>query len=150
MLADSDRIGDRRNRSNQRPVFALSREGQGRFDFSVLRKIFGAGQIESRARGVQPKLPLLHSLERPGNAVHVAEIKVGGIDQRAIAFFGADFKSTHGRFGESILHRASLVGVVALSAISLVRSYEQNTRADAFEADDVLLANLTSVQANIV
>ena len=150
VFAHGDGVSHRRNRTHQRPGFTVSDERQSRFNFRVLREIPGAGEIESTARGVQTKLALLHSLQRSGNSMHVAQIEIRGIDQGASALFRRDFKSPHRRFGEGVFHRTSLVSIVAVCAIAFVRRNQQHARPDALESHDMRLAHLSAIQTDIV
>src|SRR5215468_4784796 len=112
------RVG--RHRSHQRSGFALGSKSKSGFDFSIPGKILCISEIESRPRGVETKLTLLTALQRSGHSMDVAQIKVGCVDQRAIAFFGPDFETPQRGFSESILNRAAFVSVFAVCAIALV------------------------------
>src|SRR5215470_13392056 len=55
-------------------------EGQGGFNFSILREVLGVWQIKGTARGIQTIGALLVSLQRTWNLVNVAEKEVGRIN----------------------------------------------------------------------
>src|SRR5712691_9514711 len=82
--------------------------------------------------------------------MNVAQIESSGVNQRAIAFFGGDFKSPQRRFGECVPDGATLVGIIAVRAKRLVRSDQQNLRADALETHDMTLSKLAAVQTKVV
>src|SRR5437867_43247 len=82
--------------------------------------------------------------------MHVTQIEIRGIDQRAVTIFSSDFKSPERRFSKRILDRSPLVTVVAVRAEFLVRRYQQNLRTRALESHDVALSQLPSIQTDIV
>jgi hypothetical protein len=71
---------------------------------------------KSRARSVETKLALLTPLQRTGNAVHVTQIKIRRINQRAIPFLGPTSNPHKRGFGKRILYGATSLGVVAVGA----------------------------------
>src|SRR6266850_454696 len=149
MLAHGDRLGIRRYLPQHWTRF-FAGEGKRRFDFSVLRKVFRVSEIESAASWIQTEDSLLQTLQRVRNLMRVAQVKGGGVDQRPAAFFGRNFKSPQRRFGKSVFDRAAFVGVVAVRTKAVVRCYQQNAGPGAFEAHDVTLAKLASIQTDIV
>src|SRR5437763_9709848 len=150
MFADSNCLRIRRNGSHERPGFAFSRERQSSFNFRVPGKVLRVTEIESAARSVDAELSLLTTLQRAGDSVDIRQIKSRRVYERAIAIFGRDFKSPQRRFGERIFDSASFVGALAGGAIGLIRGNQQNLRPDAFEAHDVVLSELATVQADVV
>ena len=82
--------------------------------------------------------------------MNVTQIKRGRIHQDAIAFFGAHLETPQRRFSECVFHGPPLIGVIAVSAECVVLSDQQNARTRAFEAHDIGLTKLPSIQTNVI
>ena len=80
----------------------------------------------------------------------VAQVERCCIYQRAIAFFGGDFKSPQDGFCERIFYRASFISTFAFGAEAFVRSNQQNAGASTLESHDVMLSELTSIQTEVI
>src|SRR5258706_186998 len=150
MLANGDGLRQRRNLAYQRSWLGFGGECQRGFDFSVPGKVPGVGQVKSTAGWIKTEVSLLGSLQRTGNLMSIAQKERGGVDQRPIAFFGADFKSPQSRFRESVLHRASFVSVVAVRAVTIVRCDQKHARPGPFKTHDIALSQLAAIQTDII
>src|SRR5882672_11433402 len=106
MLAHGDRPGIRRYLPQHWSRF-FAGEGKPRFDFSVLRKVFGVTEIESAASWIQTEDSLLQTLQRVRNLMRVTQVKGGGVNQRPTAFFGSNFKSPQRRFSKGVFDCAA-------------------------------------------
>src|SRR6185503_6726113 len=148
-FANGDRFGHGYNFS-YKLAHRLTRECQRRFDFGVLWKIFGVREIKRAARGFKTIRPLLSSLERVRNLMNVTQVKVCSIHQNASAFFGNDIESPQGRFGKGIFDGKTFVRIVCRRAKVVVRRHQQNSRPHSIESNDHAVAELPTIEADVV
>src|ERR1041385_4490866 len=114
----------------------------------VARKGLRVRQEDRAAVAVERVASLLRAAQAIGDAVLVAEEKVGGVDEDGLALARFDFESPQHRLRERVLDAAPLALVVAQRAIALVQLHEEHLRAGAVEADEARLAHLAAIEAD--
>src|SRR5208282_4815498 len=130
----------------------LSDESQGGFHVRVLREILSARKEDRGARWVDFVASLLESSEPRGDLVRVTQEEGRSVNENGLTIItlGSGFKAPENGFGEGLLHRRLLVEVVRDRAIAFIFGDEQNSRANAFEMDDIYLAGLAAIEANVI
>ena len=156
MLVKRDRLRARRHVGQPAPgsaaarlrlVSAVAREREQHVQFRIFRKRLRAVHVN----GASPRIDAIgrrpQALDYP---VNIAQQELRRIDQHAAVRLGSDRETPQHRLGERFLYCAPLVGAVTDSAVRIVRLDHEHFGTDAFERDDMLATQLSTVETYVV
>ena len=143
------RFGIRRD-SRQPGTRGPPGERNDRLDLRIIGKSPGVRQVDRRARGIGIEVSLLTARQSCGNAVRIANQKIGGVNENGPVALGEYLESpdngTRKRFFDGIL----LVRVVSQGPVVEIVLDQQQLRPGTLKLDDPGRTELTAVQAEVV
>src|SRR5687767_341937 len=148
-LADGDRFRNGHDLPDE-PSSGFAGEGQGRFNFGVLRKVPGVRKVERATARIEAICALLSALESVRDLVNIAKVEVGRVNQHTSALFSGDFETPQRRLRERVFYCEPFVGVVAAGAERVIRRDEQYAWSTAIETHDRAVAKLTTIEPDVV
>src|ERR1700690_249217 len=130
----------------------ISDKSQSGFYVSVFGKIPGAGKVDRGTRRVYVIGALFERSEFRRDFVCVTQKEWSRVDENgfAIFIFGSGFKPPKNGLGEGLPHSRALFQVVRDGAVAFIFCGQQDSRAGAFEMDDIGFARLPAIEAYVI